>query len=117
MEKTSFDYLWELLSPNPGFANVKDRCETYWNTLSLQKRRQIYWCLKKMKAEGEPIKEHPLYAIQDCNPRPTNWNGKPGINEMLKKEKMVIAFYDGRYGTFTKKEAELFEMENPRPLN
>jgi len=36
---------------------------------------------------------------------------------MMKRERMVIAYYEGRYGTYTRQEAELFEMTNVKPLN
>ena len=109
--------MWELLSPDPSFNNVKESFLAYWRTLTLAKQHQIYYTLREQKKNRIPIKEHPLYAIQDCQPRPTNWNGKEGINEMMKTTKMVIAKYAGSYGTYTRQEATIFEMTNVKPLN
>ena len=117
MEKSSFDYLWELLAPAPVFGNVKDRCRALWNSRSLQWQRRVYYTLREQKRRGEPFKENPYYTLSDCTPHPTDWNGRPGINDMMKRERMVIAFYEGRYGTYTAKEAQLFEMTNVKSLN
>lgn len=117
MEKTSFDYLWELLSPSPGFNNVQNSCRGFWNALTLQRQRLIFYTLREQKRRGEPFKENPLFTLQDCNPRPTDWNGRQGINEKIKSEKMVIAKYQGSYGTYTLQEAKLFGMTELKPLN
>ena len=109
--------MWDLLSPSFAYLNVWNSFRAYWQTLTLARQRQIYWYLREQKRRGEPIKEHPLYAIQDCNPRPTNWNGRRGVNEKIKTEKMVIAKYDGSFGTYTLQEAKLFEMTDITPLN
>ena len=113
----SFGYLWKLLSPRPEFLNVENSCRAYWNTLTLQRQRLIYYALREQKKAGIPFKDNPLYAVQDCVPVPTNWNGRPGINEKMKTEKMVIAKYKASYGTYTLQEAKLFEMSEIKPLN
>ena len=109
--------MWDQLSPSPSFENVKQSFRAYWNTLTLARQRQIFYTLREQKRRGEPIKENPLFAIQDCNPRPTNWNGRQGINNLIKTEKMVIAKYQASYGTYTLTEAKLFEMTDIKPLN
>ena len=116
-KQQSFRHVWALLDPSPDQRNTENACRAYWNALTLAKQRQIYWQLRENKKHGIPFKPVPLYAIQDCHPVPTNWNGKPGINEMMKNEKMVSASYYGRYGIFTAFEAKLFEMEDIKPLN
>ena len=117
MEKSSCEIMWEFLSPSPLFKSYWDSFRAYWDTLTIAKQRQIYYTLREQKNRGEPIKENPLFAIQDCKPKPTNWNGKSGIQDLIKSEKMVIGFYDGRYGTYTLYEAKLFEMKDVKPLN
>ena len=118
-----FDYkspewcLWELISPSPAFNNVKPSFRTYLSSLSLAKQRQIYYTLREQKRRGECFKENPLYVVQDCNPLPTNWNGKQGVNDLMKREKMVIAKFNGSFGTYTLFEARLFEMTHIQPLN
>lgn len=113
----SFGYLWKLLSPRPEFLDREESCRAYWNTLTLARQRQIYYTLREQKRRGEPIKENPRFAIEDCVPVPTNWNGRNGINEKMKTEKMVIAKYKASYGTYTLQEAQLFEMSEIKPLN
>ena len=110
-------YLWELISPSPSFDNVKESFRSYVRSLKIAKVRQIYWFLREQKRRGEPLKENPLYVVQDCNPQPTNWNGKPGINDLMKQAKMVIAKHDGLYGTYSLEQARLFEMTDVKPLN
>ena len=117
MENSSCNIMWDLLAPSPSFKNCWEAFRDYWCSLSLAKQRQIYYTLREQKNRGEYIKENPLFAIQDCNPQPTNWNGRQGINDMIKTEKMVIAKYKDRYGSYTLFEARLFEMTDIKPLN
>ena len=120
-KRQSFSHLWKLLNPQGEYNNPQayNTAMVYWNTLTIQRQRQIYYTLREQKRRGEPIKENPRFAIEDCTPVPTNWNGRPGINEKMKTEKMVIAKYPGssRYGTYTLQEARLFEMTDIKPLN
>ena len=120
-KRSSFDYLLQdVLYPiKPQFADAIGSARSYWNTLTLARQRQIYWQLREDKRQGIPIKENPRFAIEDCHPQPTNWNGRNGINDMIKKQKMVIAKYkpSAKYGTYTLFEAKLFEMTDIKPLN
>lgn len=109
--------MWNLLAPSPSFNNCWEAFRDYWHRQSLARQRQLYWYFREAKKRGEYIKENPLFAIQDCNPKPTNWNGREGINNMMKTEKMVIAKYQGSYGTYTAGIAKLFEMTDVKPLN
>ena len=113
----TFDYVWELLSPSGEFVSRKDACRALWSALSSARQRQIYWYLREAKRRGEKIDENPYFAINNCNPQPTNWNGRPGINQMMKTEKMVIAKYNGSFGTYCAGVAKLFEMTDVKPLN
>ena len=117
MEKSTCNLMWELLAPSPAFNNCWVAFQSYWNTLTPARQRQIFWCLREQKKHGEYIKENPLFAIQDCNPQPVNWNGRSGINQMMKNNKMVIAKYGDSYGTYTEGMARLFEMTDIKPLN
>ena len=118
MDKTSFDYVWELLAPSGQYESRKDACRALWNALTLQRQRLIYATLREQKRRGESIDENPYFAINNCHPVPTNWNGKPGVNDLIKSgEKMVIAKYCASYGTYTLREAQLFGMTDLRPLN
>lgn len=118
MEKTSFDYMWELLNPAPEFSNTYNSCRAFWNALTLQRQRLLYYFIREQKRQGITLKPNPLFALQDCHPVPTNWNGKPGVNDLMKSgEKMVIAKYCASYGTYTLREAQLFGMTDIKPLN
>ena len=113
----SFDYVWELLSPSGEYLSRKDACKALWRAFSIARQRQIYWYLREAKKRGEKIEENPYFAINNCNPQPTNWNGRAGINEQMKTEKMVIAKYRDSFGTYSLTEARLFEMTDVKPLN
>ena len=113
----SFAFLWRLLDPSPEYANREESCRTLWNSLTLERQRLIYYTLREQKRLGECVNPNPYYAINNCVPVPTNWNGRPGINEKMKTEKMVIAKYKASYGTYTLQEARLFEMSEIKPLN
>lgn len=116
MQHTTFDHVWALVG-SPAYADRESACRNYWNTLTLATQRRIYYTLREQKRRGEYVKENPLFAIQDCHPKPTNWNGRDGINDLIKSTKMVIAKYQGSYGTYTAGEAKLFEMTDVKPLN
>ena len=109
--------MWNLLTPSPEFNNCWPAFRDYWYRQSLTRQRQIYYTLREQKKRGDYIKGNPLFAIQDCAPQPTNWNGKEGVNQMMKNEKMVIAKYGSSYGTYTALEAKLFDMTDVKPLN
>ena len=111
--KTSFEHLWELLSPSSEYADRKQACRGYWNALSLQRQRQIYYTLREQKRKGIPIDPNPYFALYNCNPAPTNLNKTSSVETYLKEgKKLVTAKYGGMYGIYTKAEAELFEMQD-----
>ncbi len=118
-KRSSFDILLQdVLYPiKPEYRDSIGSARAYWNTLSLTRQRQIYYTLREQKKRGEPIKENPRFAIEDCHPVPTNWNGRQGINEKMKTEKMVIAKYSSTYGSYTLFEAWLFEMKDATAAN
>ena len=101
-------------------AEFKDRigaARALWNTMTITRQRQIYYEVRKMLREGEKINPNPYFLINDCHPQPTNWNGRPGINSLIKSKKMVIAKYNGSWGSYTLDEAKLYEMTDVKPLN
>jgi hypothetical protein len=118
-KKDTFDILLkDVLYPiKPEYRDAIGSARSYWNTLSLARQRQIYYTLREQKRRGETIKENPRFAIEDCHPVPTNWNGRSGINDKMKTEKMVIAKYSSSYGSYTFLEAWLFEMTNATAAN
>lgn len=118
LKRQSFPHLWALLAPKEEFSGLQEICRRRWeNNLTYRRQQQIYWFLREKKRKGEKLYENPLYAITYCYPRPYDWNGKSGIDEQFKKEKMVSACYKGTFGIYTKNVAEYFEMTNVQPLN
>ena len=88
-----------------------------WNALTLQEQRRLYlYCLYK-KWRGEAFYGTPYDIIVNCHPYPTNWNGKPMINRLIKETKMVSAKHDGAFGTYTLDEARVWQMTDVKPLN
>ena len=122
-KRGTFRHVWALIDPQDEVYRSNEsynRCVAYWNALSLQRQRQIYWALREQKRRGEPFKENPYYVISDCVPIPTNWNGRRGVNDLMKSQtKMVSAKYkaSAKYGIYTLFEAQLFEMTDIKPLN
>ena len=118
-QKTSWDSLLDdvLVPIESKFADRVRRAREIWNAKPIEEQRRIYYFLREQKRSGKTIEPNPIFAIQGCHPEPTNWNGKEGINKMIKSTKMVIAKYQGSYGTYTALEAKLFEMTDVKPLN
>jgi len=88
-----------------------------WNRLSLTDQRKLYlYCLYR-KWRGERFFNTPQEIILLCHPYPTNWNGRPLINRLIKETPMVRAKYDNRYGIYTRDEARVWEMTDIVALN
>ena len=117
-KRDTFSHLLQLIPLIP--VEYQDRigsARAYWNALTIQKQRQIYYDIRQRLKRGEKVNPNPYFLIQDCHPVPTNWNGRPGLNDMMKTTKMVSARYGEKYGIYTAKEAELFELKDIKPLN
>ena len=108
-----FDYqsplwhMWELINPSPKFNNVKESFRAYWNSLTTDRQRQIYWYIREQKRRGVQLKPNPLYVLQDCDPQPTNYNQ----HELDKGTHYVIAEYKGAFGVYPSGVARLFNMK------
>lgn len=88
-----------------------------WNALTLNEQRKLYlYCLYR-KWRGEGFYSTPYGIIVNCHPYPTNWNGKPLINRLIKETKLVTAKFDGSYGIYTRDEARVWEMPIKEMLN
>ena len=88
-----------------------------WNRLSLTDQRKLYlYCLYR-KWRGERFFNTPQEIILLCHPYPTNWNGRPLINRLIKETPMVRAKFDNRYGIYTRDEARVWEMTDIVALN
>ena len=88
-----------------------------WNRLTLIEQQRLYLYLLYRKWRGIDIYGEPYYIITNCHPAPFNWNGVPGINTLMKQNKMVIAKFNGSFGSYTKDEARIWQMTDVKPLN
>ena len=114
-KKGSIKYLWEIIDPEnkyPYSTAIKE-----WYRLTLDDQRRLYLYLLYRKWRGEGFYGTPYEIITNCHPYPTNWNGRPLVNRLMKENKVVIAKYNGSYGTFTLDEARVWQMTDLKPLN
>ena len=114
-KKGSIKYLWEIIDPEnkyPYSTAIKE-----WYRLTLDDQRRLYLYLLYRKWRGEGFYGTPYEIITNCHPYPTNWNGRPLVNRLMKENRMVSAKFNGSYGTFTLDEARVWQMEDIKPLN
>ena len=114
-KKGSIKYLWEIIDPEnkyPYSTAIKE-----WYRLSLEDQRRLYLYLLYRKWRGEGFYGTPYEIITNCHPYPTNWNGRPLVNRLMKENRMVSAKFNGSYGTFTLDEARVWQMTDLKPLN
>ena len=115
-KKGSIEHLWKIIDPenkHPYKASLD-----VWYRMSLTEQRKLYLYLLYRKWRGEPFYGTPYEIICNCHPYPTNWNGRPMINSLIKSTtRMVSACFNGSYGIYTLDEARLWQMTNLKPLN
>ena len=117
-KRDSFAIWWEMMAPDEKkFGDLYTICMRRWNNLSYREQQRMYWYMNEKKNRGETLYENPLFALTYTKPHPYNWNGKEGIQTMMKTKKMVCAFYDGHFGIYTLCESTIFEMTHITPLN
>ena len=118
-KRRSWDIILDLLKPYvaPQYVRMLQPAEEQWNTIPLQRQRQIWVTLWEQTLRGVAIKNHPYYAIKDCVPMPFNWNGTNHIESMMANFKMVSAKYYNSYGVYTVQAAEAFRLTDVKPLN
>ena len=118
-EKSSFDYMWELLNPPREFHNMRAKCEaTLWNRLTIHMQRRIYRSIRDRKRAGTPVDKNPWYAIVNArDAEPTNFNGSSILDDVAKNTKMVVAWYKERAGIYTLEEALALKLTIIRPFN
>jgi len=116
MDKTSFDYLWELLAPTGEFVYRERACRRLWDTFNLIKQQDIYRRIRDKKRRGEFINPNPYYAIvnnvDECAPAaepPTNYFGRP----LPRGFTFYRADYLGVRGLYTEQDVRAHHMSNP----
>ena len=108
--------LLKLIDPKCKFGFDKNLIEA-WNRLTLTEQRRLYLYLLYRKWRGEGFYGTPYEIVNNCHPYPTNWNGRPLINRLMKENKLVRAKYQGNFGIYTVEEAEVWQMSEVKPLN
>ena len=116
-KRDSFAHMWRLLNPADNYRDRYYPCMRLWNKLSLRAQQRMYWFIREKKRRGEVVYNDPLFALTYTTPQPTNCNGRADLPELLKNNKMVSAYYGGKFGIYTRLEATIFEMTNIQPLN
>ena len=114
MSKSLLHFM-KLVDPEKRFA-FDDLLIKTWNRLSLKEQRKLYLYLLYRKWRGLDVYGEPYYVIMNCHPVPFNWSGTPDVETLIKQKKMVIAKYNGSFGTYTKDEARIYEMTDVKPL-
>ena len=88
-----------------------------WNRLPLVEQQRLYLYLLYRKWRGIDIYGDPYFIIRNCHPVPFDWNGHTTIETLIKQNKIVIAKHNGFYGSYTKDEANVWQMTDVKPLN
>lgn len=106
-----FEATWQALYENGSSGKNRDATKRYWDTLTSVQQHTAFVNITRKAKEGKFIQYDPIRAIKE-NIRayqaiePENYNGKT-----LPKEPVVIAKYNGKWGTYTVRDAERFHME------
>ena len=112
----SLVHLMKVIDPDRHYS-IDETLGKKWDSLSLEDQRKLYLYLLYRKWRGEGFYGTPYEIITNCHPYPTNWNGRPLINRLIKESKMVSAKYNGDYGCYTLDEARVWQMTDIKPLN
>ena len=112
----SLVHLMKLIDPERNYK-IDQTLGEAWDKLDLADQRRLYLYLLYRKWRGEGFYGTPYEIVTNCHPYPTNWNGKALINRLIKETKMVTAFYNGAYGTYTLDEARVWDMTDIKQLN
>ena len=115
INKTLLSFM-KLVDPDRKFGFDTPLIEA-WNALTLTDQRRLYLYLLYRKWRRGPFYGTPYEIVKNCHPYPTNWNGRPLINRLIKETPMVRAKHDGSYGIYTRDEARVWSMTDIVPLN
>lgn len=106
----------KLVDPMRQFT-IDQKLGEAWDALPLLDQRKLYLYLLYRKWRGIDIYGEPYFIIKNCHPVPFNWNGHPGVSELIKTNRAVIAKYQGAFGTYTYDEARVYGMTDLKPFN
>ena len=114
-KKGSIEHIWRLIDPDnhyPYSTAIKE-----WYRLSLNEQRKLYLYLLYRKWRGEGFYGTPYEIVTNCHPYPTDWNGRPLADRLMRESKMVSAKYQGTFGIYTADEARVWQMTDITPRN
>ena len=110
-KRESFSHMWALLAPDENkFRDLYIPCMRVWNKWSYRAQQRMYWFVRQRKRKGEELYENPLYNLMYLTPHPDDCNQRRDLDEIIKNNDMVCAFYNGHFGIYTRTEATIFEM-------
>ena len=108
-KKGSIEHLWDIIDPDNKYSYKT--CIDVWYRMDITEQRKMYLYLLYKKWRGEGFYGTPYDIITNCHPYPTNWNGRPMLDKLLKDgTPMVRAFFETGYGIYTKDEANVWNM-------
>ena len=112
-----FNELWSAMQVDEvAFPNRKAATMRQWLARSLAARKAMKDQVDK--TGPPPKKKNPFFWVQDFpEPRPTNLNGKPAIDRLMKTKPLVSAQYHGEFGIYTLEEALLHGMTMSHGMN
>ena len=106
-----FEIVWQALYENGSSGKNRDATKRFWDSLTPAQQHLAFENITRKAKEGKFIQYDPIRAIKE-NIRayqaiePVNYNGRA-----LPNEPMVIARYNGKWGTYKVSDAELFKMQ------
>ena len=106
-----FETVWQALVDNGTSKRNHDATERFWNTLTQKQKELVFENIPRKVKEGHFVQYDPIRAIKENSrkyqlPEPVNYNGKA-----LPSEPVVIAKWNGKWGTYTVADVELFGLE------
>ena len=110
----TFEEFWQLLYDHGSRNYYKNDTWARWNELTPKQQQTLYNTISTKIRTGKFVDYNPLEAIHDNLTRknrptgePTNYNGARSFPD----EPLVRAIYNGIGGIYTRREAELFNMQ------
>ena len=100
-----FNEFWNRYAISPEYLNRYYATRDLWEQRTEAAQRAMLDALTAGRTETKG--RNPYFFVQDFpEPAPTNYNGRA-----LPNEPVVTARYNGRWGTYTLREAQLFGLE------
>ena len=118
----SFEDIWLLLYRHGASEKKREGTMRFWQTLTGAQQEQVFTSISSKLAENRFVQYDPIRAITE-NLRiqnvkvPTNLNGSPALDRLIKTTPLVCAKYGNEFGVYTLEEAQLHNMPIARGVN